>query len=451
MRLLPLLLLVCLGVAPAWAEDGEDAKGGKDAKGAAGKAAAGKAAAGKAAPTQAEAIRVKIQQWIEDLRADEFATREAARKELQRHGGRAPDLLEAAQDHADAEVRRTVRALLARQPKRVTPGAAEVAPGDFRALGAITLAAKDEPLAKVLARMGDPLWARFVVPESRKTQAVRCALVDAPFYTALDAVLAPHTLHVVKPFDRLGSVAVVAIDKDVPPAPTGAAGPMRVRVTEVSATRALGTQAPRKYALGMELQWAPFVQVTQVEQPALEVARDPDGKNYQPTAAMNRRTTYGVSSSRRHHAFTVHVTPAEEGCKPHLGVLELRLTMMLRYDPTSTVFDTTKTLPQTENGVTLHAIEPVEGSRGQFVVDFSAKLGDEVADRSLQAYIVEKDGRLSTLPVYGGRSRSADGVVRIRARAYRGTRGAPTGIVVMWHQREERGTLRFRLKDIPLR
>ena len=66
-------------------------------------------------------------------------------------------------------------------------------------------------------------------------------------------------------------------------------------------------------------------------------------------------------------------------------------------------------------------------------------------------HVVEKDGRASMLGVYGGRSRAADGTVRIRARAWRGNRGPPPAIRVSWHRREERGSLRFRLKDIPLR
>ena len=185
--------------------------------------------------------------------------------------------------------------------------------------------------------------------------------------------------------------------------------------------------------------------------PKIESARDPDGKAYQPTAAMNRTVNYGISTSRRHHAFTLHVSPTSQDAKPTLAVLEVRMAMTLRYDPIRVRFDAEGEYPKSKDGVTLHGVEAVEGSKGQYVVDFSAKLPDDVADRSLVAHVVEKDGRASMLGVYGGRSRAADGTVRIRARAWRGNRGPPPAIRVSWHRREERGSLRFRLKDIPLR
>ncbi len=398
-----------------------------------------------------DTVREKVVAWIEELRSDDFQTREAAREQLKREGLKARDLLEAARDHEDPEVRRTIRAILSRAPKPVTPAAAQVAPGDFRSLGTITLSATTQPLGEVLTKLGAPVWARLVPPEAFKLRPVDLKVTDMPFYAALDTVLAQHKLVVTDPFNNLGVAAVKLREPEVVPAPSAAAGPMRVRVTEVSASRALGTKSPNKYALSLELAWAPFVQVAQMEAPRIEVVRDPDGKAFQPTAAMNRRVTYGVSTSRKHHKFTVSVMPGEDGCKPTIGVLELSLTMNLRYDPARVSFDATKPLPQTQGEVTLHGIEAVEGGRGQYVVDFSAKLPDEAVARSLQAFVVEADGALSTLGVYGGRSKSGDGTVRIRARAYRGSRGAPGAIRVVWHRREERGTLRFRLTDIPLR
>lgn len=424
MRAILILLLISFVTAPVRAEDEPPAK---------------------------DDVRRQVAGWIEGLRSEDFATRESARKQLKLHGLKAQDLLEAAKSDDDAEVRRTVRAILSRAPKRVTPDTAGLAPGDFRGLGTITLAAKGRPLGDVLAKMGEPVWAEFVVPERLAKAEVAFDLREAPFFAALQRVLAPHGMHVPRPFDALGTTAIEALPTGVKPAPWAAAGPMRVRVTEVSASRTLGSNAPRKYALTLELAWAPFVQVAQLETPKLEVARDPDGKGYRPTPAMNRNVTYGVSTSRRHHDFTIHIMPEAEDAKPQLGVLELALTTRLRFDPTRVTFDAKEALPQTKDGVTLHGIEAVEGSHGQYVVDFSAKLPDDVADRSLTAHILEPGGRLSTLGVYGGRSRSGDGTVRIRARAYRGNRGAPAGIRVAWHRREERGTLRFRLTDVPLR
>lgn len=396
-------------------------------------------------------VRTRVTQWIEDLRSDDYATREAARKGLQKEGLKARDLLEAAEDDEDAEVRRTIRALLSRAPKPVTPQADNVPMGDFRALGTITYAAKAKPLSEVLTAIGKPVWADLVVPGSLRAKSVDVALADVPFFEALSRVLEPHDLVARRPFDALGMASIQSRVEGVPPAPSAAAGPMRLTVTEVSASRTLGVAAPRKYALTLELAWTPHVQVAQAETPKIDVARDPDGKAYQPTAAMNRSVNYGISTSRRHHAFTLHVSPAEEDCKPVLGVLEVRMAMTLRYDPARVQFQAEGTYPKSKDGVTLHGVEAVEGSKGQYVVDFSVKLPDDVADRSLEAHIIEATGRASRLGVFGGRSRAADGTVRIRARAWRGSRGPPPGIRVSWHRREERGSLRFRLTDVPLR
>ncbi len=418
MRALLIVLLLCLVAGPARGEDD---------------------------------VRTRVTQWLEDLRAEDFATREAARQGLTREGLKAVDLLEAAKDHEDPEVRRTVRAILARTPKRVTPEADAVPMGDFRAIGTITMDAEGRALQETLTAMGDAVGAQLVAPASLRATEVSFALKEVPFFRALHTVLEPHGLAAPRPFDALGALAVQEQPAGVARAPFGAAGPMRLTVTEVSASRTLGVEAPLKYALTLELAWTPHVQVSQVEAPALEVARDPDGKPYTASAAMRRRVTYGVSTSRRHHALTLGLVPSSKDCKPTLAALETRVTMGLRYDPLRVDFDGTGTLPRTKDGVTLHAIEAVEGSAGQYVVDFSAKLPDDVADRSLTAHVVETDGRLSTLGVYGGRSRAADGTVRIRARAWRGNRGAPPAVRIGWFRREERGTLRFRIEDIPLR
>lgn len=431
-RLASLALLLLLAAPVGWAEDEPSPPPGKTAE-------------------ADEALRARVTAWLADLRSDDFATREAARAGLKREGPRALDLLEAAKDDTDAEVRRTVRAILAGAPRRVTPTAAEIAPGRFESLGTITYQGKDRPLSVVLAAVGEPVWGRVLVPERLAAVPVTAAFEKVPFFAALEELIGARDLVAPRPFDGLGRLALEARAPGVTPAPWAAAGPMRLRVTEVSAARSLGVKAPPKYALTLELAWTPHVQVSQVETPGIEVARDPDGKAYRPTSAMNRRVTYGVGGSQRHHVFTVHITPVEEDCKPVLAVLETRLTMNLRFDAVRVDFDATADLPQTKNGVTLHAIEAVEGGRGQYVVDFSAKLSEDVADRSLAAYVIEADGRPSTLGVYGGRSRAADGTVRIRARAYRGNRGAPPRIRVRWQRREERGSLRFRLTDIPLR
>ncbi|MDA1195804.1 MAG: hypothetical protein O2894_11545, partial [Planctomycetota bacterium] len=397
-----------------------------------------------------EDVRARVAAWIVDLRSDDFGTREAARTGLNENGLAARDLLEAARDDEDPEVRRTLRAILERVPPPVTTPPDRVAPGDFRTLGSVTLQAKEQPLHEVLARLAQGVGAHLTAPEALRTAPTSVDLEGVPFYAALDQILGPHGLHFDEPFDALGVGRAVVRPTGVEPAPWSASGPMRLRVTDVATSRTLGSVAPVKHALTLELSWPPSVQLAQVESPTIEVARDPDGKPYQPTPAMNRQVTYGVGSNQLSHTLTVHLMPGQADCAPKLGALELGLMLLLRFDPVRVDFDAGQPLPQTRDGVTLHAIEEVEGAAGQYVVDFSAELPEGAAERSLSAQVIEQDGSPSHLGVYGGRSRSGDGTVRIRARAYRGSRGAPPAIRIGWHRREERGSLRFRLESIPL-
>lgn len=70
------------------------------------------------APRTPEEKRAFVAKCLRELRSSAFDVREAARQGLEDHGADAPDLLEAARDDADPEVRRTVRMLLARMGGR---------------------------------------------------------------------------------------------------------------------------------------------------------------------------------------------------------------------------------------------------------------------------------------------------------------------------------------------
>jgi len=444
---LPLLLLLCFGpVLTARAED---------------RPAAPK---GPALPRGAQAgIRKLVAGWLADLKAAGYEVREAARRNLRARGLEARDLLEAARDDPDPEVRRTVRAVLARAPGRTNEAPVSVKPGEFRGLGLITLHADDEALSSVLERLGKAIHGTLEPPEDLRSKKVNLDLARVPCFDAIHMLARLTKTRPQRPFDRAGKMMLVAADPAVVPGPRGAAGPMQMTLVEVAATRSFGTATLPHYALKLRLEWSPLVQVRQYDRPRVEVARDPDGKRYRGTAAMARNASYGVGSSVKQHLTTVYLEPAEADCALRLGALEVSVPMHLQHDPAWVELRDLTKAPTclgtdgkvakagTDESVQFHSVEEVAGTRGQWVVDFTATLLVEAARRSLQAFLVEEDGTLRQVSVYGGRSIGADGTVRITARTWRGTRGKPRGLRVTWFRREEEGSLRFRLENIPLR
>lgn len=440
MRLLFLCALLALTALPAYAEEEPSAPKAADA-----------------------GIRTQVAGWLKDLRSEDFQVREAARRKLLAKGLEARDLLEAAMDDPDPEVRRTVRAVLSRAPAKPVPAAEHIRPGDFRSIGRLTVRAKNEPLAAVVERIGTAIGGTLELPADRIEERVTLELIEQPCYDVIAALARLTRTRPQAPFDGQGRMLLIATDGKLKPAPRAAAGPMQLTVTEVAATRSFGVAKPPRYALKLRLEWAPFVQVRQYERPLVEVARDPDGKRYRPSPAMARSASYGVGTTVKHHTTTVHVEPAEAGCKEHLAALEVSIPMYLRHDPATVVLDDIKDAPRclgidgkeakpgTDESVQFHSVKEVEGGRGQWVVDFTATLLAAGAQQTVQAHLIEPDGSLRRVNVYGGRSIAADGTVRITARAYRGTNGRPKGVRVSWFRREEQGSLRFRLEDIPLR
>lgn len=412
------------------------------------------------APAPADA-RAQVARWLVELTSPDYHTREAARAGLQRLGLQARDLLEAARDAKDPEVRRTVRAILDRVPAKSAPADA-VAPGDFAALGRVTLDADDAPLGDLLTWLGRPVGARLLPPQGQAKARATLHVRDVPFYDALDELLRARGLRLAAPLDATGSAHLTS-QGERDRAPRAAAGPMQLTLVEVAATRSLEADVPPRYALTLRLEWPPFVQLAQFSTPDVESARDPDGHAYKPSAAMSRRISQGVSASRRHHELQVHLVPADPECKPRLAELALGLPLILRSDRVVVEVGLDGTLPRTvgpdgkpaadgsADSVCVTSVEEAPGGHGQWIVAFRAVLADPVAQRTLQGYLLEPDGAAEPLYVYGGRSRSADGTVRIRAQAWRGPRGRPRTLRVVWFRREEAGRLGFRLRDLPLR
>jgi hypothetical protein len=407
--------------------------------------------------------RAQVAAWLQELTSASFQTREAARAQLEREGLRARDLLEAAREHPDAEVRRTVEAILARSPGARREPAATIRHGDFEALGRITLQLEKVTRAQALRAVGEQMGGHFELPGAPSDLPLSLRLTEKPAYAALAALLDVCGLRMPGPFDADGQAALVEPVPDAPVLPWAAAGPTRVQLQEVSATRTFDKDVAPRYLVRLRLDWAPFVQVAQYGTPRIESAFDPDGKPFLPSPDMTRVVRRGVGTRSRSTPLDLHLLPGKEGCRPEVAVLTFSLPLTLRYDLAEVVLaDTAKipvsldtsgaaAKPDVEGSVTFHSLELVDERQGQWVAEYSVRLQSEIAQRTVEAYVIEEGGARTQLYVAGGRSRSADGTVRITARAYRGQRGRPKGLVVRWHRREEEGELRYRVTDIPLR
>ena len=405
-------------------------------------------------------LRKRVVAWLEDLSSDSFRVREAARAGLQREGLRARDLLEAAAQHDDPEVRRTVEAILARGPQVKREPVADVAPGDFDGLGRLDLDLQDVPLRTALDDLGAQMGGHVRWTPKGEGPRITLKARGLPCFEALARVLAEAKLHMPKPFDAEGNGHPLEIGR-LPHVPWAAAGPLRVRLQEITATRSFEKEAPPRYLVRLRLDWAPFVQLVQYETPRITSVVDPDGKPFLPTPTMSRSVRRGVSARSRSATLDLHLMPGKQPTKPTIGVLEFTLPLTLRYDVAEVALADLTKIPLTvgadgkprpadqDGAVTFHSFD--EQEHGQWILDYGARLDGDVAQRSVQAYVREAKGGVTQMYVAGGRSRSADGNVRVTARAYRRNQPAPAGLVVRWFQREEPGEVRFRLEQIPLR
>lgn len=158
-------------------------------------------------PTQAERqpaeLQARVRQLIEELGAEDFATREAAERELIRIGGPAYEPLLEALNHPDPEVVARVRYLLRVIPTQLEDvdnptvrellgyydsGAPEVRRKVLRLLAHLGHGRGWGPLARLVRFERDPLWARVAAVELIAAQPVPEDL-RAKYATAVRRVL----------------------------------------------------------------------------------------------------------------------------------------------------------------------------------------------------------------------------------------------------------------------
>jgi hypothetical protein len=403
--------------------------------------------------------RALVLRALEDLRAADFEVRERARRALEAHAASAADLLEARRDDPDPEVRRTVRLLLAGLGRE--PVAPEPAPRSLSDVGVVTLALRAPP-GEVLRRIGEPHGARFAdAAELLAGPPIEVALERVPFFAAVAQVLEAAGLSARDPFDPAGRL-VLEPRGDGERVPEAAAGPLLVRVREVTSTRGLGPEGKRRYALELEILWTPAVHLVTYRTPTGVAGEDPAGRRFTGPGGAANVTVYGVGVGQRRREVTLPLDPEDPAAEERLAALRFDLPVRLRHDRREVRFVLAGDLPRTlgETGapaeedapgsVTLRRVHQPDGARGPWVVEASAVFPGETARQSLEAVLETAAGEHRHATA-GGRSESADGRVDLVGRAYGWSDGPPVAVRVSWFTREEEGTLPFALADVPLR
>jgi hypothetical protein len=400
----------------------------------------------------------RIAQWIEDLGSDRYAVREAARSRLEREGAAARGPLEARREDPDPEVRRAVGLLLERleaTPVDLPPPAL----GDLSAVGRVDLdLAEPRPAREALRLLGEPFGARFALPKSAGEVPVRMRVEDAPFFAALDAVAAAAGVSPQEGFSPSGDLFLAPGPMVEPWA---AAGPLRVRVTEISVTRSLGGSQRPVYSLTLALDWVPGVQVVSWETPLDIRGEDAAGGGYEAAAASRRRVTHGVGRSSRTGRFQVHLQPlSSPGEEPapadELASLDFRLPVRLRYDRRETSFPApfadlpARVAVSDEEEVSLLEVVAPTAGYGPWVARVAARLARPVSLDGLDVWFETVEGH-RVLAFGGTRFPSADGRLELTARAHLGTDARAAAVLVVYFREEEQGALAFHLQGVPLR
>ena len=402
-----------------------------------------------------EALRLQVQRWIEGLRADDYAVREAARIGLKKYAPAAREQIEAAANDPDPEVRRTLRSVL--DPARASrPTTTKV--DDLAHVGRVTFDYRDVPLPKALQAFGTAFGGRFVVPDTHKERRVTAKASAVPYFQGLALVLRPVGLQ-PEPFDRGGTSTL--IEGDPLALPCGASGPIWVRVVGRQTTVRFGpNQPPPSYGIDLEVWWPPSVHCAQMRALRVEVARDGKGTAFTGRAA---RTTYGIGTNTFRRALQVTVQAPNDAHGDKLTTLEVAVPLRLQHGVQSLRTEASampvvlgangEPVPVlgADGSVAFRTLKAQENRPTTWVAEVAAVLRDELARQTAQVGMTSATGQPSARYIATSRSESADGILHLTARAYNIGKERPRAISLRWFTQEVEGQVRVRLENISLR
>lgn len=413
-------------------------------------------AAAPARGGDAPGLASEVDRLLAELASDDYAVREAARTRLAAVARDAREQLVARRDDPDPEVRRTIAGLLAALGEPDGPPAPR---GALEDLGLVTFEAAGT-LAEVLARWEAEVGGRVTVPAASAGTPSRVAVRGAPYFAALDAILAPAGLDVRDGFDEAGVAAAVPRPAGGPRPPTAAAGPFRLDLASVAVERFFAPAERREPRFGVRLSWAPTVHVTSLTSPKVKRAVDAAGVTL---TGLPMATTYGIGRARWTQA-EVRLVAVTGPLAERLATLDLEAELRVRSGGMAVAFEdlapevlpAIRTAgtggPKAETRVTLTAFGPDPDHGGYLVADLTVALARGVPADSVTVSMETPGEGVRPLYDLSNRIAAADGTVRIRVRTL-GTAGAGKGRVlrVAWYTREQEMVVPFAWTDVPLR
>ena len=251
------------------------------------------AAFAQAEAPETAALQLKVNRLVRQLDADALADRAAAEKALVELGPQALELLPAITPRTSAEVKDRlgrVRTILEKQ-------AAEQAADASR----VTLEGK-MTLAAALAELEKQTGNKVVdVREDAGQTQVTTDFQDAPYWEALDSLLAQAGLAINTYGGNAGALTAMAAPDGQRPRTEGAAygGVFRFEPLRVEAVRNLRNPDVQQMRLTLEVSWEPRVTPILLELPLGEVKAAGDGGNLtvdNSRGSLTASTHPGISS-----------------------------------------------------------------------------------------------------------------------------------------------------------
>ncbi len=404
----------------------------------------------------------RIAAWIEDLAATSYARREDARRGLAEHLAVARGRLEALRNHPDAEVRRTVEALLAKEPRPSGEMSSDGAPPrlDAAVLGSFDPARGEASIAARLDAVARGVGGHVLWPQGSPEGTFETDDADRPLFALLEALaLAGGAALPEPPFDALGAMRLVVAPTAPGSVPTADAGCFRVRIVEVTRRRDLRVaSAVAPAQLLVQLWWAPAIELREMEALRVTTARDEHGRAWRSPGAPNRITLHSSMSS-----LTLPITlQSEAGVDAErLEVLELEFPLAVRFGRREMLFPADSAWPLTADadGANVEAgdaaVEIVSLSsgtppdRGEWVAEAIVRpRGASMGGAGL--VLEDAAGRLVRMHVAAGQVEQAGGSLNLSGRAWR-VDGPPRRVGLAWFADEGLATLRVRFGNVPLR
>lgn len=245
---------------------------------------------------------------ISQLNDDRAAERDAAEKKLMELAGtstaQVDNFLQALPKQTD-QMPVAVRERLARIRKQVEDRAAKAA----TAATTITLAAKDMPVAEVIAAIEKQTGNRFIdnrEQQGEQTNAkdtrINIELKGEKFWPAVDQILDQAKLGIYA-YGGKEALSIVARDAADSPRHKHAAynGPFRLDITDVQAERSLRQPKQTSLKLQLEVAWEPRLRPIAISQPVadLQATTDSGGKLTvsQPTANLDVEVPNGTQAA----------------------------------------------------------------------------------------------------------------------------------------------------------